>query len=179
MTLNTANCPRSFEMIKSQIKTDGSKETAMLSLPVRQLTLRQIKQVGERVAEHIKNMRRKEFIALSQELPEKERTAFLVASARSNMSIDQEEMENCADTLWGMLNVLRTATDLSEQELSSLVDEQANIEQLDMARYYALGLDIDALMAELNRNKEEELTEAENKENSEAVKTEATFPVSR
>lgn len=163
MQLNTSNEPRAFEVLKTV-----KGETAMLPLMVRQLTLRQLKKTGAATAEYIKSKRRAEFLAVARELPAESRDSFLVASAKSNMTVTQEEMAEVSDTPYGIINVLQSATDLTEPELQELLDEPMNIETLDLARYYALGLDVDQLIKDL----EELDTEAEKQE----TKTEATFP---
>jgi len=160
MDIKTVNEPRVFDVLTGE-------DLVPAPLNVRQLTLRQLKQTGDRVAEHIRDTRRKEFVAVSRELPESERTSFLVASARGNTMVTQEEMAEAADTLWGILNVLRTATDLSNADLVTLTEKPGNIETLDYARYHALGLDID----ELKKAMEAAATAVGKKE----TKTDATF----
>jgi len=162
MKLDTTNEPRAFEIIKG-----NATDATLVSLPVRQLTLRQMKQAGERASEQVRSVRRKEFIAVSRELPLTERTAFLVASARSNTVVTQDELTELSDTPWGIINVLTTATDLTAEELTDLFGCAGNTETMDYARYHALGLDIDALKASIDT--------AASSVQKEETKTEATF----
>lgn len=155
MNTTLIETPREFTVLK---------EGTVLPLPVRRLSFRQIAKVGEAVNTEIRKERRKEIMALAELLDPKERNTFLMEAARYNMVVSEEDATAVADSLFGVLTVLTLATDLTFDELEALAAVSENSVELDYARYYALGLDIDSLRAAVEA--------ADDKE----TKTAATFP---
>lgn len=128
--------PRVFEIVK-----DGT----IVPLHVRKLTIKQIAKVGDLIADKIRDERRNEFMKIAALIDDhKERNDFLAYAARNNMAVTQDESEAIANTMFGVFTVLSLATDLTYDEVEAISTVDNEVE-LDFARYYALGLDIDAI----------------------------------
>ena len=146
MTTTLIETPRDFTFVKN-----GNA----VVVPVRHLTIKQISRIGDIIHDKIRDERRKEFIRVSQDLDPKERNRFLIDAARANLDVSTEEAEALADTDFGVLITLNLATDLTVAELTELTQTPENIDEMDYARYYALGLDIDSLRAAIEAGVQE------------------------
>lgn len=130
--------PREFTIIKN-----GTP----LPFPVRKLTIKQLAKRADAIRDIIRNDRRSEYMKIAESLPAADRSRFLIEAGRSNVTVDNEAFRALDESAIGIRETLVLATDLSSVEIESLMnmDGGVNLEELDYARYHALGMNVDEL----------------------------------
>ena len=137
MKLETMNSARAFPV------ADTEAETGITELKVVRLTLKQMKAAYTAFEDRARELARNEFVAVSKTMPRDMQHPFLVMASKANTVADPAAVEAVTDSGFGIVTVLAMATTVPVPELERMLAQ--DMATLDMARYHAMGVDVDAL----------------------------------
>lgn len=170
MKLETAATPRDFEIRNREDREDPAHVQV---LGVRQLTLREQKLCHDELCALARARVREEYTALAKTMTAADSTKFLLQCIRANAVADPAHVQELADSVVGIVTVLKLATGKTGSELERLIEQ--DLENMDLCRYHALGLDVDAMLAAMAKADSADSAETETKSQGEN-KPADTFP---
>jgi hypothetical protein len=108
---------------------------------VKQLTFRQRNQLRQQIEEEVKAENRKEFLLVAESLKGKERSDYLIASAKANSLLDEAKLEQKRKSDETICKAVSLATGKTVEEVAELQEE--NGEMLVDAYLYCLGIKVE------------------------------------
>jgi hypothetical protein len=127
-------------IVKTDKKFDIFSGDGIVTVTVSNLTIKQKDKIYESIEERVKERKRKEFIAISKLMDQKERIKFLIESASSN-KVTVEEIIEESQTVNEIANILSVACK-DKIDWNSILKQEECIPQTLKCYYWALNIDV-------------------------------------